>query len=226
METIRLCLYFISFYYLCFIRVLTAPAGVSKPNSAKPEDVSPGEGLKISKSGFIRKAENFSGKVGRRMDIGNFDDEYLTAAMLEFGDMNRDGLLDFDEIFRFYLAVVKFPLKKASETAQSFINLGDRNKDGKLSLREILNIMDEAKQIARARKLIKMENTEDLSEAKQLGENEIIEEGKNLTEDKQPLKADNSGIMVGENKLQSSRKDESPEEQNVDELHNLPIAMK
>ena len=64
-----------------------------------------------------------------------FDDEYLTSAMLEFGDMDRDGLLDSDEIFRFYLAVVRFPMKKASDTAQSFLDLGDSNKDGKLSLR-------------------------------------------------------------------------------------------
>lgn len=55
--------------------------------------------------------------------------------MLEFGDMDRDGLLTFDEIFRFYLAVVRFPLKKASDTAQSFIDLGDSNKDGKLSIK-------------------------------------------------------------------------------------------
>lgn len=55
--------------------------------------------------------------------------------MLEFGDMNRNGLLNFDEIFRFYLAVVRFPLKKASDTAQSFIDLGDSNKDGKLSIK-------------------------------------------------------------------------------------------
>lgn len=55
--------------------------------------------------------------------------------MLEFGDMDRDGLLNFDEIFRFYLAVVRFPLKKASDTAQSFLDLGDINKDGKLSIK-------------------------------------------------------------------------------------------
>lgn len=49
--------------------------------------------------------------------------------------MDRDGLLNFDEIFRFYLAVVRFPLKKASDTAQSFLDLGDINKDGKLSIK-------------------------------------------------------------------------------------------
>lgn len=32
--------------------------------------------------------------------------------MLEFGDMDRDGLFNFDEIFCFYLVVVRFLLKK------------------------------------------------------------------------------------------------------------------
>jgi hypothetical protein len=59
--------------------------------------------------------------------------------MLEFGDVDRDGLLNFDELFRFYLAIIKFPMKKASETAQSFIDLGDKNKDEKLSLRGTLS---------------------------------------------------------------------------------------
>ncbi|XP_062602608.1 uncharacterized protein LOC134264330 [Saccostrea cucullata] len=231
METLHLCLYLISFYCLCFIRVFTAPASVSK-NLAKPEDVSSGKGLKMSKSGFTRNAEKFSAKVSKSMDVNNFDDEYLTAAMLEFGDMNRDGLLDFDEIFRFYLAVVKFPIKKASETAQSFINLGDRNKDEKISLRELLNIMDEAKQIAKSRKLIKMRNaakdmriSEDLAEARRLGEDEISKEGKTPPEDKETRKADDH-VMIGGGKLKSDRKDGSSREQDVAELHNLPIAMK
>ncbi|XP_078323126.1 uncharacterized protein LOC111126524 [Crassostrea virginica] len=150
----------------------------------------------------------------------NFDDEYLTSAMLEFGDMDRDGLLDSDEIFRFYLAVVRFPMKKASDTAQSFLDLGDSNKDGKLSLREMLKIMDEAKHLAEVRRLMQIKAEKQMGEA---SEGNKLEDHKSSEKDRS---SEENRLSDSEGHKQMKQKSNPPKEENVEELHNLNIAMK
>lgn len=207
---------------MCSVRVLGAPTVA--PNLA--------EDIAILKNKVSDKGSNVAEQLAKspkktktKTKADDFDDEYLTSAMLEFGDMDRDGLLNFDEIFRFYLAVVRFPLKKASDTAQSFLDLGDINKDGKLSIKELLKIMDEAERLAEVRTLMKTGASKEA-----VGDGNGGKSEGNKAKDQKPLPAEGRGPQEGRVSQHEGDKEDhksSPsEEGNVEELHNLQIAMK
>lgn len=216
METSCLFVIFGSLLSLSTVRVLGAPTVA--PNLA--------EDIAILKNKVSNKGSNVAEQLAKspkktktKTIADDFDDEYLTSAMLEFGDMDRDGLLNFDEIFRFYLAVVRFPLKKASDTAQSFLDLGDINKDGKLSIKELLKIMDEAEHLAEFRALLKTGGSKETGGGGNGGKGEG-----NKAKDQKPLPAEGSVSQHEGDK--DDHKPSPSEEGNVEELHNLQIAMK
>lgn len=207
---------------MCSVRVLGAPTVA--PNLA--EDIAILKN-KVSDTGsnVAEQLVKSAKKTKTKTIADDFDDEYLTSAMLEFGDMDRDGLLNFDEIFRFYLAVVRFPLKKASDTAQSFIDLGDSNKDGKLSIKELLKIMDEAEHLAEARALMKPGASKEAG-----GDGNGGEKEGNKFKNQKPSPAE--GLVPQEGSVsqhEGDKEDHKPspsEKGNVEELHNLQMAMK
>lgn len=222
METSCFFVLFASFL-CCSVRVLGAPT--IAPDLAKDIAFLKNKVLD-SGSNVAEQVVKSPTKAKTTAIADDFDDEYLTSAMLEFGDMDRDGLLNFDEIFRFYLAVIRFPLKKASDTAQSFLDLGDINKDGKLSIRELLKIMDEAEHLAEVRALMKTGASKEAG-----GEGNSRKNEDNKAEDQKPLSAEDQGPQEGSmsqhgNGNKEDQKPSPSKEGNVEELHNLQMAMK
>ena len=90
----------------------------------------------------------------------------------------------------------------------------------------MLKIMDEAKHLAEVRRLMQIKAEKQKGEAKT--HNEAIEGNK--LEDHKPSEKDrslgNNRLSDSEGHKQMKQKSDPPKEENVEELHNLNIAMK